>query len=97
MCHSIRFRLFASCLAAAAAAVSFLVLARPARSAEEPARSRAIYHADPEHLWNRLHEALFVRIGPDGRTYGQDRLEPLLWPESKYIPEWRSDKRRAPS
>jgi hypothetical protein len=30
-------------------------------------------------------EALFVRVGPDGRTYGQDRIEPLLWPESKHL------------
>ena len=30
-----------------------------------------MYHADPEH-WNRLHEALFVRVGPQGQAYGQD-------------------------
>jgi hypothetical protein len=93
MCHPLRFRLFASCVVAAAAVVYFLVLAAPASPADEPAPSRAIYHADPEHLWNRLYEALFIRIGPDGRTYGQDRLEPLLWPESKYLLEERSNKR----
>ena len=62
-------------------------------AAEEPAPSRSLYHADPEHLWNRLHEALFVREGPDGRPYGQDRLEPLLWAKSKYLLEERSHER----
>jgi RNA polymerase sigma factor (sigma-70 family) len=54
-----------------------------------------VYHADPEHLWNRLHDALFVRIGPDGRAYGQDRLEPLLWPASKHLLEEPSHQRAA--
>lgn len=55
---------------------------------ETPSPSRAIYHADPEHLWNRLHEALFVR----GR-FGHDRLEPLLWTSSKHLLEERSHMR----
>jgi hypothetical protein len=49
-----------------------------------------MYHADPAHLWNRLHRTLFVRVGPDGRTYGQDRLEPLLWVGSKHLLEGKS-------
>jgi hypothetical protein len=52
-----------------------------------------VYDTNTEHLWNRLHEALFVRVGPDGRTYGQDRLEPLLWAHSKHLLEERSHKR----
>jgi hypothetical protein len=44
-----------------------------------------LYHRDPKHLWNRVYSALFVRIGPDGRTYGVDRLEPLLWAESNNL------------
>ena len=39
-----------------------------------------LYHADPHHLWNRLHRALFVRsYGKKGKTYGQDVVDPLLW------------------
>lgn len=45
----------------------------------------AFYHPDPNHLANRLHAALFVRIGPDENPYGQDRLEPLLWSESQSL------------
>jgi hypothetical protein len=89
MCHSLRFRLFVSCIAAGAAVIGFFLAAQPAALADDQPPSRSIFHADPEHLWNRLYEALFVRVGPDGRTYGQDRLEPLLWPESKYLLEQR--------
>jgi len=42
---------------------------------------------EPEHVWNRLHAALFVRVAPDGREYGGDRVDPLLWSNSKYW--WR--------
>ena len=92
MCHPLRFRRFAPCILAGAAALSFFVPRGPAVVAEEPAPSRSVYHADPEHLWNRLYEALFVRVGPDGRAYGQDRLEPLLWRASKHLLEEHSNK-----
>jgi len=81
MCRTLRFRYFAGCFAA----ITTCVAALPGLAADEPARSRGIYHADPAHLWNRLYEALLVRQGPDGNTYGRDRLEPLLWPESKHL------------
>ncbi len=47
-----------------------------------------IYDPDSDHVWNRLHEALFVR----GR-FGHDRLEPLLWADSKHLLEERSHQR----
>jgi hypothetical protein len=45
----------------------------------------ALYHRDHDHLWNRVHSALLIRVGPDGRAYGADRLEPLLWAESNNL------------
>ena len=45
----------------------------------------AVYDADPEHLWNRLYAALYVRTTDDGRSYGQDNLDPFLWPSSTYL------------
>jgi hypothetical protein len=93
MRSSLRFRLLGSCLVAGAAVVCFLVSAGPVGLADEPSPSRAVYDPDPEHLWNRLYEALFVRVGPDGRAYGQDRLEPLLWRASKHLLEEHSNKR----
>jgi hypothetical protein len=55
-----------------------------------PAAQVTIYDPDPQHLWNRLHRALWVRTGPDGKEYGHDRLDPLLWMETKHLVEGRS-------
>src|SRR5439155_1059072 len=72
--------------AAAAAARSV----GPARPAQPAPAGRAVYHPAPGHLWNRLSEAAPVRRGPDGRTYGRDRLDPLLWPETRHLLTGRS-------
>jgi len=45
----------------------------------------SVYDADPEHLWNRLYAALYVRASDDGQSYGQDELDPLLWENSTYL------------
>jgi hypothetical protein len=45
----------------------------------------AVYDADPEHLWNRLYAALYVRTTDDGQAHGQDELDPLLWENSTYL------------
>lgn len=55
-----------------------------------PSTEVKIYDADPKHLWNRLHRALWVRLGPDGKAYGLDRLDPLLWFETKHLLEGKS-------
>lgn len=64
----------------------------PADAEDHKVRSAPIYHTDPNHLWNRLHAAMLIRTGPDQHDYGQDRLEPLLWLESKYLLEGESGK-----
>jgi hypothetical protein len=93
MYHSQAFRLFAVCLVPGVALVCFFASLGPAESPATTSSERSMYHADREHLWNRLHEAMFVRVGPDGRAYGQDRLEPLLWGGSKHLLEGESHKR----
>ena len=60
---------------------------------QEPVVTTTLYHHDPEHLWNRVHAALFIRLGPDGRAYGEDRLEPLLWNESIHLLKGKSAAR----
>src|SRR5207253_5716493 len=57
--------------------------AQPAPAAR--AAKVAVYDPDPQHLWNCLYAALYVRTTPDGKAYGQDELDPLLWPSSKYL------------
>jgi hypothetical protein len=94
MYHSHACRLFAFCLVAGVALVCFFTSLGPADTLAKTAPERSkIYDADPDHLWNRLHEAMFVRVGPDGRAYGRDRLEPLLWYGSKHLLEEKSNKR----
>ena len=44
-----------------------------------------LYDADPIHLWNRIHSALFLRIARDGTRFGEDGLDPLLWPRSQFL------------
>jgi hypothetical protein len=93
MYHSHTFRLLVSCLLTGAAVVCLFGSSGPAGPLEKTAPARSVYHPDPEHLWNRLQAAVFVRVGPDGHVYGQDRLEPLLWPRSKHLLEAQSHKR----
>src|SRR5262245_3888911 len=73
-------------------AIAVLVTPRITAS-QDSAAERLIFGSDPEHLWNRLHEALFVRTGPDGRLYGTDRLEPLIWLETKFLFQGESHER----
>src|SRR5438477_11915825 len=73
---------------ALALAIASVLLPEPAGTAEpkdkEPVGT-ALYHRDHDHLWNRVHAALLIRVGPDGRAYGEDRLEPLLWTDSNHL------------
>lgn len=57
----------------------------PQTGVKSDAADVTLYDADPAHLWNRLHAALFVRIAADGTRYGEDDLDPLLWPKSKHL------------
>lgn len=54
----------------------------------EPAEPLVVrrYDPDPNHLWNRLHRALFVRTSPGGREHTHS-LDPLLWNRSKFLLE----------
>ncbi|HEV3214184.1 MAG TPA: hypothetical protein VGZ27_00590 [Vicinamibacterales bacterium] len=64
------------------------LVATPGWSIQSALSSRPgseIYNPDPQHLWNRLHETLLVRVGPSGREYGRDRVDPLLWVGSTYL------------
>ncbi|MBM4317550.1 MAG: hypothetical protein FJ116_08735 [Deltaproteobacteria bacterium] len=44
-----------------------------------------LYHSNPEHLWNRLYTALFIRRTKDGILWGCDVSDPLFWRESDYL------------
>jgi len=44
-----------------------------------------LYDRDPNHVWNRLYRSLYRRIDRDGRDYGYDEIDPLLWSGTKYL------------
>ncbi len=93
MDRSPKSQLHLGCLAAALSIAFVLESAGALISAGEPASGGMPYHTDPQHLWNRLHEAIFVRVGPDGHEYGRDRLDPLLWSETVHFSEEQSRDR----
>lgn len=37
--------------------------------------------------WTELHASIFLRTAPDGETYGEHELDPLLWPSSRWLTE----------
>lgn len=43
------------------------------------------YSSLPNHPWNRVHRALFLRTDDEGREEGMGSLDPLLWPGSTYL------------
>jgi hypothetical protein len=51
------------------------------------------YDRNPRHLWNRLHQTLFIRVAPDGTTYGHDRLDPLFWGITRHLLEGPSHRK----
>ena len=56
----------------------------PARATKESA-GWGVYDPDPEHVWNRLYRSLYSRAARDGREYGRDELDPLLWDSTEHL------------
>ena len=65
------------------AAIVLICLSRHmALRATEPV---ALFHPDPRHVSNRLYREVHVRTDPDGKEYGFDALDPLLWSQTDYL------------
>lgn len=56
-----------------------------ARHPQDSAVPVAIYDSNPSHLWNRLYAALLIRQDRNGKRYGEDPLDPLLWRETEHL------------
>ena len=74
----------------------FVMSHKPANASHDPLSSPnsdiasnssawTLYDRDPNHLWNRLYRALYQRVTTDGKEYGYDELDPLLWWQTKYL------------
>lgn len=70
-----------------------LILSSVTLATETPPADVRTYDQNPRHLWNRVHQALFIRVAVDGTTYGHDRLDPLFWPSTQYLLEERSHRK----
>jgi hypothetical protein len=44
-----------------------------------------VYDPDPEHLWNRVFRQFYRRVSQDGKEYGADELDPLLWFDTTHL------------
>lgn len=82
---------------AAAAGVIFAADCGPEVPAPRPAGSTpdallAPYAAEPDHPWNRLHQALFVRETADGSKVVH-RIDPLLYRGGTFLHEGESHRR----
>ena len=44
-----------------------------------------VYDPDPAHLWNRVFRQFYRRTTKDGREYGSEELDPLLWFDTTYL------------
>lgn len=55
------------------------------RTVRDQSPRQGLYAANPNHLWNRIHEHFHVRVARDGTRYGFDTVDPLLWRESRYL------------
>ena len=45
----------------------------------------SVYKPDPEHPWNRVFHQLYGRTATDGKEYGADELDPLLWFDTTHL------------
>ncbi|HEX6185332.1 MAG TPA: hypothetical protein VFZ44_15715 [Pyrinomonadaceae bacterium] len=57
---------------------------RPPRAATDAA-GWGLYDPDPAHVWNRLYRSLHSRVARDGREFGRDELDPLLWQSTNHL------------
>lgn len=70
-----------------------LLISSVSLAAETPPEDVRTYDQNPRHLWNRLHQTLFIRVAADGTTYGHDRLDPLFWGTTRHLLEEHSHRR----
>ena len=56
-----------------------------AASARLSETTQGLYDPRPDHIWNRVYRQLYVRVAADGKEFGYDALDPLLWSSTKYL------------
>jgi hypothetical protein len=67
------------------AAFPCLLVSSHASSSSESSYGCCVYDSNPTHIWNQLFSELFIRQDREGRKYGVDELDPLLWTETRFL------------
>jgi hypothetical protein len=80
---------YASAAAVALAAVGLWFQWHVSASAAD---ATALFTPDSRSVANRLYVQLHTRVAPDGKEFGIDTLDPLLWSETNYLLEGRSHR-----
>jgi hypothetical protein len=80
---------YASAAAVALAAVGLWFLWHVSASAAD---ATALFTPDSRSVANRLYVQLHTRVAPDGKEFGIDTLDPLLWSETNYLLEGKSHR-----
>jgi hypothetical protein len=71
-------------LATFAASVSAVANSK-GRPQEAETGGSALFDANPNYSWNRVYRCLMARTSSDGREYGEETLDPLLWWNTKHL------------
>jgi hypothetical protein len=62
-----------------------LWLSAPASAGAQASSFATPYDDQPQHLWNRLHDVLFVREAPAGERFGSTELDILYWDTTQHL------------
>jgi hypothetical protein len=54
-------------------------------SPETQADQAGLFSPDPQDISNRLYRQIRVRTSKNGKEYGFDEVDPLLWAQTKYL------------
>jgi hypothetical protein len=67
------------------AAMALFAAVVSARHSNDSDPRVVIYDPNPAHLWNRVYATLLVREDKHRNRFGEDSLQPPLWPESEHL------------
>jgi hypothetical protein len=79
---SMKMRLLVACVVGL---VTIGGIASSVQIAPASSQRAGLYDANPNHLWNRIHEEFHIRVARDGSEYGLDTVDPLLWRETQHL------------
>jgi hypothetical protein len=90
--RALRFVVAPAALGAILLPVSYALMRGTSQDRAAAEVAAPLYDRDPNHIWNRVHDRLLVRRSSEGVQYGSDTVDPLLWPNTKFLRRGRSQR-----